>query len=236
MQAMLSSPLSTINEVVTSNANHIYGEAFSYDILKNENAALKQTIATLEEAEKENRLLTYENNQLRSLLDFSKEASIHTTPCKIISYGTNNWARTYLLSKGSKDGLHIGQSIIDENGRLLGFISEVGTHTSTMQSLLDPSTNVVISFSSTQDIAVLSSSLDDMTTGLLTITNIPRDSQISIHDYVITLPSSEYPDGLSIGTIASIKLDSSGLYQTAKVKPYVTTHTQRQVFVITNFT
>ena len=83
------------------------------DLLE-ENASLKAQVAALTE---ENTLLQqdkYELNELRKLLDLSEQyGAYNKVGARIIGRDAGNWYSSFLIDKGTEDGLEIDMNVID---------------------------------------------------------------------------------------------------------------------------
>ena len=91
-----------------------------------ENSALKEQVASLTE---ENTLLQqdkYELNELRGLLELDEEyGDYNKIGARIISRDSGNWYSSFVIDKGSNDGLADDMNVI-AGGGLVGRITSVG--------------------------------------------------------------------------------------------------------------
>jgi cell shape-determining protein MreC len=88
-----------------------------------ENERLKERVSTLESGLVATRVLEYENNQLRQILEV--EAQISIPASVLLSYPSTPYD-TLLLDKGSVVGVSVGGGVFTNNRVALGTVEEVG--------------------------------------------------------------------------------------------------------------
>ena len=105
--------------------------------LLDENAQLKEQIATLTE---QNTLLQqdkFELNHLRELYELDQQYDVYPKiGARIIGRDAGNWYATFLLDKGSEDGLDVDMNVI-AGGGLVGRITSVGPNWSKVTSIIN---------------------------------------------------------------------------------------------------
>ncbi|HWT75423.1 MAG TPA: rod shape-determining protein MreC [Mobilitalea sp.] len=202
--------------------------------LQTENVKLKEQVNILSY---DNQLLLQDKkelDQLRKLykldqqyIDYPKVAA------RVISKDTNNWYSTFTIDKGTKDGLQKNNNVIAGNG-LVGIITEVHYNYSKVRSIIDDNSNVYGEFSKTSDTCVVKGDLQLMDKGKIRVEMINKDAEISDGDEVVTSKkSSNYLDGILIGTVSNIVLDPSNMTKTAYLTPVVDFERLEEVLIIT---
>ena len=69
-----------------------------------------------------------ENEQLREMLDLMKtENNMELKAVKVISKDPSNWYSSFIINKGSNDGIEKDQPVITANEELVGKIVRVGS-------------------------------------------------------------------------------------------------------------
>ncbi len=126
---------------------------------------------------------------------------------------------SFLIDRGSADGVIAGQAVIIDDGVLVGKVTEVGTHTARVRSLTDSRSAVAVTIRTGQGtVGVLNGDR-----GLsLHITLIPQSEILTPGDVVIT--SGLEPGirrGLLVGTIEKVTRETQGPFQTATVLPFL---------------
>ena len=136
-----------------------------------------------------------------------------TTGARIIGKGTSNWFNTFTINKGTKDGIQINMNVIADGG-LVGIVSSVGDSYAVVRSIIDDTSNVSATISSTEDNCIVSGSLENMTaSNLINYSNLSdSEDKVAIGDVVVTSNiSDKYLPGLLIGYVSSVNLDENDL-------------------------
>ncbi len=203
------------------------------DLLK-ENEDLKDRVNLLSY---ENKLLLqdkYELDELRELykldqkyLDYPKVAA------RVISKDTNNWYNVFTIDKGTRDGLAENMNVLAGNG-LAGIITEAHYNYSIVRSIIDDKSNVSGMFLKTSDTCIVKGDLKLMDEGKIRVELISKDAEIEDNYEVVTSHiSDKFLQGILIGYVSDIKLDSSNMTKTAYLTPVVDFERLNEVLIIT---
>lgn len=101
----------------------------SVDTLKRENAELRKKNAELEEQVRQAQTDSEENARLRTLLNLRQQRqdfSFETAHIIERSHGAN-WSSAMTLSKGTSSDIAIGDCVVNEEGYLVGVITDAGS-------------------------------------------------------------------------------------------------------------
>ncbi|MBH1940869.1 rod shape-determining protein MreC [Mobilitalea sibirica] len=202
--------------------------------LLEENEKLKEQVHILSY---ENKLLLqdkYELDGLRKLyeldqkfLDYPKVAA------RVISKDTNNWYNVFTIDKGTRDGLKVNMNVLAGNG-LAGIITEVYYNYSVVRSIIDDNSNVSGMFLKTSDTCIVRGDLKLMDEGKIRVELISKDAVIEDNYEVVTSHiSPNFLQGILIGYVSDIKLDSSNMTKTAYLTPVVDFERLEEVLIIT---
>lgn len=146
-----------------------------------------------------------------------------TTGARIIGRGTTNWFNTFTIDKGSNDGIKVNMNVIADGG-LVGIVVSVGDSYAVVRSIIDDTSNVSATISSTEDNCIVSGSLEKMTSdNLILFSNLDdEDNQVAIGDEIVTSNiSDKYLPGLMIGYVSSVSLDENDLTKSGTLTPVV---------------
>ena len=144
---------------------------------------------------------------MKELYDLDQEYSDYPkVAARIISKDPGNWYDTFMINKGSNDGIHIDNNVIAGKG-LVGIVTEVGPSWATVRSIIDDSSNVSAMAVSTSDNCVVR----------IVTSNI----------------SEKYVEGLFIGYVSEIQQDPNNLTKTGTIVTPVDFGHLKDVFVIT---
>ena len=94
-------------------------DSFFIDVeqVKKENEKLKDQIAELEEKIINYEELVAENDNLKAYVNLAdRYPDYELVLADIISDSATNWEATYIINRGSKDGIEKGMAVIAENG------------------------------------------------------------------------------------------------------------------------
>lgn len=200
-----------------------------------ENQRLKEENDTLRKQSADYEVTLRQNEFYKDYLEI-KDLNPDFTFCdaKLISVDKDDLYRSFVINKGSVDGISAYDPVIIGNS-LVGYISKVGLTTSKVTTVLSPEIVAGAVDSRTGDTGVISGTADFAAQNKIKFFNLTRDCQVAVGDTVITSGEGLFPDGLLIGTVETIKNDpnTSSLYST--VTPFVDLTDVRNVMVITHF-
>jgi rod shape-determining protein MreC len=146
------------------------------------------------------------------------------------------------LNRGSDDGIRPDMPVITGDG-LIGRTEEVSRHTCDVLLVTDPGSRVACRLSRTGAFGVVrgTGALFDARKKLQVVRAvepcrmdyIPKDRSLFRGDEVVTSGlGGVFPEGLLVGHVADVALDSSGVCQTATVVPAARLGTLRYAFVV----
>ena len=105
------------------------------ETLKKENEELKKQIEELQKMAIDYEQVTAENDVMRSHLKLAdRYKDYNLVVADIISDSATNWEATYIINKGSKDGIKPGMTVITNEG-LVGYVETVTNKTSKIISI-----------------------------------------------------------------------------------------------------
>lgn len=153
-----------------------------------------------------------EYKQLKDQIGLPTFESFRTIPAALVGRPVDTFRTELVLNRGTADGVTNGSPVVIYGSTLLGFITDVHEHTAVLQLLLHPSTSLPAQVA-----------IDTAPQGLLigqrytslALTTIPRDTKLTPGDDVVTVGSDTLPNGLRIGTIASVHNEQNEAYQQA---------------------
>lgn len=240
---LLSEPIfKPVKSVMTSmvrGLEEIYGYMYLYDETVAENQRLKDRIHDLEEEYREYTEISQENDRLRALLDFDRRHAGNDyvyESASIISWTASNFSSSFTINKGSSSGISRGDSVITDNGYLVGTVTAVTASSSTVTTVIDTSLSLGAMIYGTGETGVVEGDFELFKAGRMRLAYIDPDAVISVGDTVVTSGSGgTLPGGLVIGHVESLGDDPSGLDFHAIVTPAVEMDDLSQLFVIKDF-
>lgn len=203
--------------------------------LRKENELLKEKIEELTAANQQLTQEKYELDGLRRLYELdAKYIDYHKVAARIIASDTNNWFYNFIVDKGSEDGITVGMNVLAGSG-LVGIVSETGKNWARVRSIIDDDSNVSGMSIETQDTCIVSGDLKLMRDkGVIRIEMISMDANFKENSEIVTSHiSDKYLQGILVGYIREIKVDSSNMTKTAYLMPAVDFERLDEVLIIT---
>ena len=217
----------------------LYNELSSVGKLKTalaENETLKTRVDELTEENTRLRSEQFELERLRSLYELDQEyMQYHKIGARIISRDSGNWYSSFVIDKGSNDGLADDMNVI-AGGGLVGRITSVGPNWSRVTSIISDNSNVSGMTLATGDNLIVSGDLQLMAQGVISFSKLV-DSQDAVveGDKVVTSDiSDKYLPNILIGYISTINKDTNNLTKSGYLTPVVDFEHLSEVLVITD--
>ncbi len=164
-------------------------------------------------------ILKKENTHLRDSLNFTDRRKLRPVGAAIIARSNSSQNSSFVINKGSEDGLFVGTPIIVRDGFFVGKVIKVNRRTSTVRASTDIQHATAVSVlheSSTIGIA------KGMSGNLINLKFIPNEQKIDINNLVVTSGLEEnIPSGLIVGIVNSVTIDETAPFQEAVVEPLI---------------
>lgn len=178
----------------------------------------------------------YELERLRELYQLDENyADYKKTAAHVIANNGSNWFNDFTIDKGSNDGIKVDCNVLAGSG-LAGIVTEVGPDYARVRSIIDDSSNISAMILSTSDICMVRGDLQLAADGRIRFENLPNnDNEIEVGEQVVTSHvSSRFVQGLFIGYISEIEVDSNNLTRSGYITPAVDFSNLQEVLVITD--
>ena len=177
----------------------------------------------------------YEYERLQELYQLDQNyAEYEKTAAHVIGKNSGNWFSTFTIDKGSSDGIAVDMNVLAGSG-LVGIVTEVGPTWAKVHSIIDDSSNVSGMVLSTSDTCIVSGDLSLMSTGQISFDQMENnDNVVAVGDQIVTsYISDKYLQGILIGSISEINVDSNNLTRSGYIIPAVDFNNIQEVLVIT---
>jgi len=233
----LKAPLQRATASLLDWVEGIYGYIYDYDRIVEENNSLRAENAELREAARNYDEIEAENVRLRELFDFSeKHTDFVLESSKIVAWDTSNYTSAFTISKGSEDGIALGDCVITEYGALVGQVCELGTDWATVRTIIDVDMDVGALVGMDSYAGVVTGEYTLMKQGLTRVTYLSSGAQIFIDDEVLTSgKGGSFPAGLLIGTVNAVKTEAGGQVTYGIISPACEVSQLSQIFIIKDF-
>ena len=207
----------------------------SMDELKKENEELRKK---LDELTAENSTLKLEHYELENLRELyaldNKYPSYEKTAARVIAKDASNWFVTFIIDKGSDDGIEVNMNVIAGSG-LVGIVTSVGKHSATVTTIINDTSNVSGMMLTTSDSCIVRGNLQSMIEEqVITFDTLhDRDNVISVGEPVVTSNiSDKFLQGILIGYVTSVTVDANNLTKSGTITPVVDFEHIEEVLVI----
>lgn len=203
--------------------------------LQDENKKLQEQVDALTT---ENNYLqgeSYEYERLQELYQLDQNyAEYEKTAAHVIGKDSGNWFNTFTIDKGSMDGISVDMNVLAGSG-LVGIVTEVGPTWARVRSIIDDFTNISGMVLSTSDTCIVSGNLSLMSSGQIAFDQMENnDNVVSVGDQIVTsYISDKYLQGILVGSISEINVDSNNLTRSGYIIPAVDFRNIQEVLVIT---
>nr|WP_232505442.1 rod shape-determining protein MreC [Legionella clemsonensis] len=197
--------------------------------LINENMQLRYQQTLLEAELQKLIVIKEENSQLRELLLTSSKAKMQAMAAQILAVDTSSSRQLVVLNKGKRDGVYVGQPVLDAKG-VMGQIIDVGSMTSTVLLISDSKSAVPVRNNRTGERAIL---VGTNNMSQLSLINLPKTSSISKGDLLVTSGMGRlYPEGYPVGRVESVKNIPGEAFIKVNVSPIALLNRTRLVLLI----
>lgn len=199
-----------------------------------ENEELKKQI---DELTKDNTLLQqdkYELTKLRELFELNAAYEDYDKiGARIIARDPGNWYSSFVIDKGTNDGISIDCNVIAGSG-LVGRVTDIGPNYAKVVSIISDNVNTSGMTLSTEDNLIVTGNLEMMKNGYIEFSQLADgEDKVGVGDKVVTSNiSDKYFQGILIGYIDTINIDSNNLTKSGTIIPVVDFKHLEEVLVI----
>lgn len=237
VMGVVLNPLRQVTQTVSEQAERLvtaFTNQTSYqtenDRLKEENAALK------------NKLLDYEDTkqqltELEKFMGIKKEHAdyVLSDPCSIIGYVTNDPFHSFIINKGSDDGIELQDPVVTAEG-IVGIISNVSNTYSTVETICSPKLSIGAMSATGSDTGILEGEISLAADYQCRMIYLERDTKLQEGDLIKTSGTGGlFPQGYLIGSVDHLELMDSGLSKYAVLNPAVNFDALTSVMVILDY-
>lgn len=177
----------------------------------------------------------YELENLREMYDLDKKyPSYEKVAANVIGKTGGNWFSSFTIDKGSDDGIEVDMNVIAGSG-LVGIVTDVGPNYATVTTIINDMSKVGGMVTTTSDNLIVSGSLQNMNENMvIDFSNLnDSDDEVQVGDPIVTsYISDQYQQGILIGYVKTIEMDSNNLTKSGTITPAVDFEHIEEVLVI----
>ncbi len=238
------SMLQTLTSPVQKASNSISERVeYGLDLFRNaesyyeENRALRQEINTLHTQLSDYEAAKEELARLEAFIGIKEKHDDYsmTSPFDVIGYVTNDPYHNFMIDGGSEEGVSLYDPVVSDLG-LVGVVTELGAHTSTVTTILSPELSISACVSSTREKGILTGSVALAMDGMCKLQYLEKDTKLKKDRVILTTGENGlFPGGYVIGYVKEIAMDDTGLTAYAAIEPASDLTHLSMVAVITDF-
>lgn len=236
-QAVVKGILLPMQEGIHKSGSFLYKAVTNVESLRlaqKENKELKQQVMELQQKITQMQEDKYEIDQYRELFNLTNQyEDYEMTGANVIAKDSGNWFHSFIIDKGSNDGIQKDMAVLAQGG-LAGIVTSVGPTSSRVMSIIDDDSNITAMSMNSRERCIVSGDLELYRDGRLRLMYMDKEVSIVQGDRIITSNiSTKYLPGLLIGYVDEIKVDSNNMTKSGTLIPYVDFSHLDTVLVIT---
>ncbi len=207
-----------------------------FDEQKTEIEELKKQLRESESDVRRLQRFEEENEMYKDYLGIKEEnPDLQFVAAETIARDSDNRFQVFTIDKGTTSGIKLHDAVITADG-FVGYIIEVGSTFSKVQSIISSESVVGAIASRTRDTALLEGNAVLSQKGLCLLTMLPSEKSVEKGDFVETSGlGGLFPKGLLIGKVLEVYPEEHGISYKADIEPIVDFKRVREVLVIVNY-
>ncbi len=196
--------------------------------VKEENKRLTSELQECRTLSYKNREALATNTRLRKLLDFKETSKLPMVAARIIGKDPSVWFRNVIIDRGSRDGVARGMAVVNGDG-IVGQVFSVSPNFSKVLLAVAPSSamDVLLQKSRVRGILKGTGSLTYQLDYILKTVEVKKGDQVVTAGY-----GGIFPTGLPIGVVSKVIRKRRGMFQHIEVTPAVDFLTLEDLLVI----
>lgn len=201
----------------------------SKEDLQEENEALKARLLILERRALKYAALASENNELRNLMNSSEVLDDRVIVGEVVAVSPDPFSHEIVINKGSRDGVEVGQAILDANG-LMGQVQQTSSFTSRVLLVSDSSHAVPVEVVRNGLRAIL---LGNGDTSALELVHVPDTADIREGDLLVSSGlGGRFPKGYPVAEVDNITKIQGEPFVKIRATPLAELNKSRLVLVV----
>ncbi len=216
------SPIQSVAGTIFGPVGRFFEGAASYGSLKNTNTKLHNQIASLKATSKDATLYKNQLAALAAMENLPFAPNMKHVVTEVVANAASNFQETIQLNKGAGAGIRVGMPAVSGSG-LVGTVVQVSSNRSTVQLITDPSTNVGVSYATTNNQTGLALATGQGPGKPLSVSLISPGTKLVSGEAMVTsgVQGDIYPIDIPVGTVASASLAPGATSETVTLKPSV---------------
>lgn len=207
--------------------NQVKDSAASHTQLVAENRELRNQLLLANARLTRLQTAALDNAQLRELLNVAERSGLDVQLAPILDIDLDPVKQRLVLDAGSREGVHVGQAVIDAGG-LMGQVISVSGGTSTVLLLTDPDHAVPVTVARNGVRLIVYGRGDT-----LELRDIPLSAGVEVGDEIVTSGlGGRFPAGFPVGSITGLRPDDTHAFLVGELKPAAQLDRGRDVLLL----
>lgn len=201
----------------------------SKEDLQGENEALRARLLILERRALKYAALASENNELRKLMNSSEVLDDRVIVGEVVAVSPDPFSHEIVINKGSRDGVEVGQAILDANG-LMGQVEQTSSFTSRVLLVSDSSHAVPVEVVRNGLRAIL---LGNGDASALELVHVPDTADIREGDLLVSSGlGGRFPKGYPVAEVDRISKEQGEPFVKIEATPLAELNKSRLILVV----
>jgi rod shape-determining protein MreC len=168
-----------------------------------------------------------DNAQLRELLNVAERSGLDVQLAPILDIDLDPVRQRLVLAAGTRDGVHVGQAVIDAGG-LMGQVIATTGNSATVLLLTDPDHAVPVTVARNGVRLIVYGRGDK-----LELRDIPLSAGVEVGDEIVTSGlGGRFPAGFPVGSITALRPDDTHAFLVGELKPAAQLDRGRDVLLL----
>ncbi len=207
--------------------SQVKDNAASHAQLVAENRALRNELLIANARLTRLQTAALDNAQLRELLNVAERSGLDVQLAPILDIDLDPVRQRLVLAAGSREGVRVGQAVIDAGG-LMGQVIEVTPLHATVLLLTDPDHAVPVTVARNGVRLIVYGRGDT-----LELRDIPLSAGVEVGDEIVTSGlGGRFPSGFPVGTITRLRPDDTHAFLVGELEPAAKLDRGRDVLLL----
>ena len=235
--SVVLTPLQKVTSALSGGAASVWEKYTSIDDVMDRNEQLEAENAELRQQMVDYDRIKAENDAYKALARIQNtRPEMSCVSAFVIGRDPLDAFYGFTLDQGSVDGVELNDTVVSDEGYLLGVVVEVDATSCKVMTILHPSFNAAGVISRTRENGIITGSADYAADGQCVLTNLDRATEARKGDQVITTGlGGVFPANLLVGTVQEVVPEQSGKSSSAVILPGADPRTVKHVFIVTEY-
>jgi rod shape-determining protein MreC len=227
----LVSPIQYVVDIPPRMMEWLNRTTADYHVLLEENDELRGQSLVLQRKLQKMTALTAENIRLRELLKSTEQIDEEVTLAQVIGVDPDPFSHELVVSKGSNEGVRVGQPLLDASG-IMGQVISNSRFSSRVLLLTDSRHAIPVQINRN---GVRAIAVGTGLAGELQLLHLPDTADIIEGDLLISSGlGGRFPYGYPVATVGQVRHDPGQPFANVKVHPNAQLTRSRQVLLLTS--